>query len=107
MSEISEDRRDKAMRYLLETDDTGAVAEGEVMRKAYMLELIKDRCFLIAEGNNEVRRAKANTSADVSKAHEEWLQAYVASKRIKSKRESERIVWETWRSENSNRRQGA
>lgn len=76
------------------------------MRKEYMLDLVKDRAFLTADGNNEVRKAKANTSADASRAHEEWVQALVAFKRIKAKRETERVVWETWRSENSNRRQG-
>ena len=103
---ISDDRRDKAIRYLAETDSELAELEGETMRREYMLDLVKDRAFLTEDGNNEVRKAKANTAAESSRAHEEWVQAVVAFKRIKAKRETERVVWETWRSENSNRRQG-
>jgi hypothetical protein len=103
---ISDDRRDKAIRYLAETDSELAELEGETMRKEYMLDLVKDRAFLVGDGNNAERLAKANTSADASRAHEEWVQAVVAFKRIKAKRETERVVWETWRSENSNRRVG-
>lgn len=104
---ISDDRRDKAIRYLAETDSELAELEGESMRREYMLDLVKDRGFLVADGNNAERLAKANTSADTSRAHEEWIQALVAFKHMKAKRETERVVWETWRSENSNRRHGA
>ena len=76
------------------------------MRREFMLDLVKDRCFLTSDGSVAERNAKAGTSVDVSRAHEEWVQAVVAFKRIKAKRETERVVWETWRSENSNRRQG-
>ena len=104
---ISDERRDKAIRYLAETDSELAELEGETMRREYMLDLVKDHAFLTTDGNNAERQAKANTSADASRAHEEWVQAVVAFKRIKAKRETERVVWETWRSENSNRRVGA
>jgi len=103
---ITDDRRDKSIRYLAETDSEMAEAEGESMRREFMLDLVKDRCFLTSDGSVAERNAKAGTAVDVSRAHEEWVQAIVAFKRIKAKRETERVVWETWRSENSNRRQG-
>jgi len=103
---ITDDRRDQAMRYMAETDSEMAEAEGDTMRREFTLDLIKDRCFLAADGSVAERNAKAGIAPEVGRAHEEWVQALVAFKRIKAKRESERIVWETWRSENSNRRQG-
>jgi hypothetical protein len=103
---ISDDRRDKAIRYLAETDTELAEAEGDAMRKEFMLDLVKDRCFLTASGNVAERNALAGTAAEVSRAHEEWVQAIVAAKRVKAKRETERVVWETWRSEHSARKMG-
>jgi hypothetical protein len=104
---VSDSRRDRALTFLAETDSEVAELEGDVMRKEYMLDLVKDRAFLVADGNNAARQAKANTAADTLRAHEEWVQALVASKRMKAKRETERVVWETWRSENSARKAGA
>lgn len=103
---ISDERRDKAIRYLAETDGEMAELEGETMRREFMFELVKDRVYLTEDGNVETRKAKSRVAAESSKAHEEWIQAVVAFKRIKAKRETERVIWETWRSENSNRRVG-
>ncbi len=103
---ITDSRRDKAITYLAETDSELAELEGEAMRREFMFELVKDRVYLTEEGNVETRKARSRVAAESSKAHEEWIQAVVALKRIKAKRETERVVWETWRSENSNRRQG-
>lgn len=106
MTIITESRMEKALKYLAETDAELAELEGEAMRREYLLDLVKDRAFLTGDGNNAERLAKANTSADASRAHEEWVQAVVAFKRVKAKRETERVVWETWRSENSARKVG-
>jgi hypothetical protein len=103
---ISDDRRMKAMMYLAETDETCAELEGEEVRREYMLDMIKDRCFLVAAGNVREREATANTSADVQRAHEEWVQALVRFKHMKAKRQTEAMICDQWRSENANRRQG-
>jgi hypothetical protein len=103
---ISEDRRWKAVTYLAETDLECAELEGEQVRREYLLDMIKDRIFLTADGNNREREAKANTSAEVQRAHEEWVQALVRFKHMKSKRQTESMICDQWRSENANRRQG-
>jgi hypothetical protein len=103
---ISEDRKEKAMRYLAETDLECAELEGDQVRREYLLEMIKDRVFLTSEGNNREREATANTSAEVQRAHEEWVQALVRFKHVKSKRQTEAMICDQWRSENANRRQG-
>lgn len=103
---ISDDRREKAMRYLAETDLESAELEGDEARREYMLEMIKDRAFLTADGTVRERDAIANTSAEVQRAHEEWVQALVRFKHVKAKRQTEAMICDQWRSENANRRQG-
>ena len=104
---ISEERRWKAVTYLAETDLECAELEGEQVRREYMLDLIKDRVFLTAEGNNREREAIANTSAETQRAHEEWVQALVRFKHMKAKRQTEAMICDQWRSENANRRQAS
>jgi hypothetical protein len=104
---ISDERRWKAVTYLAETDLECAELEGEMIRREYMLDMIKDRCFLVADGNVREREATANTSAEVQRAHEEYVQALVRFKHMKAKRQTETMICDQWRSENANRRQAA
>src|SRR5687767_4093400 len=99
---ISEERRWKAVTYLAETDLECAELEGEQVRREYLLDMIKDRCFLTADGNNREREATANTSPEVQRAHEEWVQALVRFKHMKPKRQTEAMICDQWRSENAN-----
>jgi hypothetical protein len=103
---ISDERRWKAVTYLAETDLECAELEGEEVRREYMLDMIKDRVFLTASGGVREREAIANTSGEVQRAHEEWVQALVRFKHMKAKRQTETMICDQWRSENANRRQG-
>jgi len=103
---ISDERKERSLIYLAETDEACADLEGDVARKEYMLDLIKDRVFLTADGNNAERQAIANTSGETTTAHEVWAQALVKLKHMKAKRTTEALVIDVWRSENANRRQG-
>jgi hypothetical protein len=103
---ISEERRWKAMTYLAETDLECAELEGEMVRREYMFDMAKDRCYLTAEGTVREREAIANMSTDVQQAHEAYVKALVAFKHMKAKRKTEEMICEQWRSENANRRQG-
>lgn len=104
---ISDDRREKAIRYLAETDQESAELEGEMVRREYLFDMIKDRVFLVSDGANvKEREAKANTSAETQRAHEEYVQALVKFKGMKAKRQTEAMICDQWRSENANRRQG-
>jgi hypothetical protein len=105
---ISDERRWKAVTYLAETDLECAELEGEQVRREYLLDMIRDRAFLTADGSNiKEREARANTSAEVQRAHEEWVQALVRFKHMKMKRQTETMICDQWRSENANRRQGS
>ena len=104
---ISDDRREKAIRYLAETDQESAELEGEMVRREYLFDMIKDRIFLTADGTSiKEREATANISAETQRAHEEYVQALVKFKGMKAKRQTEAMICDQWRSENANRRQG-
>lgn len=103
---ITEDRRDKSLKYLVDTDLECAELEAEVLRKEYMLEMVKDRVFLSSDGTVRERESRSRLSGEVQTAHENWLQALVKFKHMKAKRQTEAIVCDQWRSENANRRQG-
>lgn len=104
---ISEERRWKANTYLAETDLECAELEGDEARKKYLLEMATDRVFLTATGGVREREAIANTSGEVQKAHEDWVQALVKFKHMKAKRQTESGLIEQWRSEQANRRQAS
>jgi hypothetical protein len=103
---ISQDRLEKALRYLAETDEELAEAEGEVMRCDYLCDLIKDRVFLTSEGTVAERQARAGSSAELAKAQVEHVSAVVILKKLRAKRETEGTIVEVWRSLNASRRVG-
>jgi hypothetical protein len=105
---ISDDRREKAIRFLAESDLESAELEGEMVRREYLFDMIKDRVFLVSDGANvKEREARANTSPDVQVAHEQYVQSLIKFKGMKAKRQTEAMICDQWRSENANRRQGA
>jgi hypothetical protein len=104
---ISEDRLEKALTFLARTDETAAELKTEVERKSYLLDLIRKKMFLDATGSSvEQRKAVAETSLEVQKANEEYLDAYLEWEKVSAKRKTEAIVVEVWRSINANRRVG-
>lgn len=103
---ISDDRCTKALQYLAETDVRSAELKADVARKEYAVDLARKRVFLVADGNNEERKATAETSQDVQTAHDKWVEAMLDYERVKAKRATESFVIEVWRSVNANRRIG-
>lgn len=88
MKPITQDRMEQALQYLIDTDELAAAARSEVEREDYRAEAIKDAIFLREDGTGEERKA-------ASKTHVEYM------------RSTETIVFEAWRSLNSNRRQAS
>jgi len=100
-------RRDKAMRFLVETDEVAARA------KAYMVGLDKQEKTVLAieilqcKGSNAQER---EAMARVSESYREWLKKHEEAvfdyEKLKNERSSEELIVECWRSENANRRVG-
>jgi len=103
---ISQDRMEKALKYLAETDAEVAQAEGDVLSAEYKVDLVKDRIFLTSEGTVAERQARAGVSNETLTAHTEYVSALVALKRLKAKRATEAMILETWRTQEASRRHG-
>ena len=104
---ITDDRMEKALRYLAETDEEIAEAEGELLRSTKLCEMVRDRIFLGATGSVEARKATAGCSAEVAKLEEEVVTATVRFRHLRAKRDTEKNVIEVWRTYQANRRLGA
>jgi hypothetical protein len=95
-----------ALTYLATSDADSAELKAAMARTEYIAKLARSFAFLAAEGNNEERKALADTDAKVISKWEEHHQAIVRYEKVRAKRETEVLVVETWRSINANRRSG-
>lgn len=103
---ISQERLEKALTFLAETDQEAAELKVQVERKDYLVELVRKRLFAEATGNIEERKAEAELSPETQESHEEYLQAMLEWEKLKAKRTTEELVVEVWRSLEASRRQG-
>lgn len=104
---ISDERAGKALTYLAETDGPCAEAKANMERMEYKAKAVKQAVFQISSGNVAERTAAAETSSDYQQALEAYFAAVKDYGHIANKRETERIVMDTWRTIQANRRQGA
>jgi hypothetical protein len=104
---IEEDRLQKALTYLAETDATCAELKADVARKEYLLERAEARAYLLASGATvKVRESNAVCSDIVTQAQDAHVASVVAYEAVRAKRTTEALVVEVWRSLNVNRRMG-
>jgi hypothetical protein len=103
---ISEERLEKALVYLATTDQEAADLKVSYLRQEYAADLARKRIFLLSEGNNEERKAKAETSAEVQERQTDYFGAIEAYERVKAKRATEELIVEVFRTLEASRRQG-
>lgn len=104
---ISEERMEKALGFLARTDEQAAELKTQVLRKEYLIDLMRKRMFIIADGTSvEQRKAVAEISGEVQDSIGEYLSATLEWEKVKAKRATEELIVEAWRSVNANRRQG-
>lgn len=94
------------MDYLASSDELCAVLKGGVQRAEFMAKVTERLAFSRETGNNEERKAKAGTSAEVIEAHEAYFNAVVEYEKVRAKRERAVLTVEVWKSLNANRRMG-
>ena len=104
---ISDERAEKALRYLAATDESCGAAKANQERMEYKAKAVRQQVFLIEEGTVAERQAKAEVDHDHQSALEEYFSAMKNYGAIANKRETERIVLDTWRTISANRRSGA
>jgi hypothetical protein len=103
---ISDDRMEKALRFLAETDDELAEAEADLLRAEKLVEKVTDKIFLTSDGSVADRKARASVSSELAPLEESQIQALVKHRQIKAKRDTEKLVIEVWRTYQANRRMG-
>jgi hypothetical protein len=104
---VSDDRLDKAMAFLAQTDSEFAEWRGAMLRAEYMAECAESLAYAaITEGSVEDRKRAAKVAEPVKQAMENYFKAVVEFERLKARRTREVLVVELWRSVNANRRVG-
>lgn len=105
---ISQDRVEKAIRYLAETDEPYAAAKARVKRLGLLEKSVHGQAYLSLEsGTVEARKAQAYTSAEWKQFVDDFEAAVSEAERLGAKRDTEKTVIELWRSVNANRRQAS
>lgn len=104
---ISEERMEKALKFLASTDEETAEAKTQVARCEFLAKRVRARKFLESEGSSvEARKAVAETSPEVEEADENLVMAILAFEKLRSKRMTEELIVETWRTCEASRRMG-
>jgi predicted DNA binding CopG/RHH family protein len=103
---ITDDRMEKALKYLATTDETMAELKTSVERAHYKLKRTKAALLLTADGTVAEKESKAITSQEYIDVENEYLTAYLASESMVNKRKSEELITRVWQTVSANRRQG-
>lgn len=103
---ISDDRAEKALKYLAETDRSCAEAKVNAERMEFKAKATKQAIFKTGEGSVADRTAVAETSPEYAAAMEAYFAAELDYSHAANKRQTEALVIEVWRSVNANRRHG-
>jgi len=104
---ISEERAEKALRYLVDTDEPCALAKAEMERAEYGWKATREAVFTHAEGTVAERQAIAATHHATKEAHERYCAAVALYAKMANKRDTEKIVLDMFRTLSANRRMGS
>lgn len=104
---ISEERAEKALRFLVDTDERCAEAKADMERSEYAYKRAKEMVFIHAEGTVAERQATAAMHPKVKEAHEHYVGTIAMYSHIANKRDTERIVLDMFRTLSANKRMGS
>ena len=103
---ISDDRLQKALTYLAETDEPCADLKANTERAEFKAEAIRDAIFLRTDGTVAERTAVAKASQEYADAKEAQFIVLAQYEAMRNKRTTEAIVVDVWRSMESSKRAG-
>lgn len=103
---LTQDRMEKALRYLAETDEECAHLKTNVESFEFKAKAVKDAIFLRLEGSVAERNAQAGSSDDYNDAMDTYFGSLKEYEAMRNKRSTETIVIDVWRSLNSSRNKG-
>jgi isocitrate dehydrogenase len=105
--EVTQERMESALDYLVSTDFQFAELDGQVKNAENRVELAKEIAYARSEGANiKEREAKAVMAETYQNALDEHTKAYIEFKKVKAKRDTAQVLIDVWRSLNAARRQG-
>lgn len=103
---ISEERAEKALRFLVDTDERCAEAKGEMERAEFAYKRTREALFSHAQGTVAERQSAAATHPKTVEAHDIYVAAIRTYGFIANKRDTERIVLDVFRTLCANKRTG-
>ena len=103
---ISQQRMEKALKYLAETDEEYAYAKTHALKMERKAKSVFRVMFLAESGTVAEREAKADKSNEYQEASEAEFTAKTHLEHIKAKRDTEALVIDVWRSLNASQRRG-
>lgn len=106
MRGITDERAEKALRYLASTDEECAALKAEAERAEFKAKAIRDTVFRHAEGSVADRTAYAGSSEEYRKAMDDYFTCLRLSDAMRNKRGTEAIVLDAWRTIQANQRRG-
>lgn len=106
LEHLNENRVERAMCVLAETDMQAADAKVMVLRTEQKIKTVKALVYAALEGSIEDKKQKVELHEDVKAAWEDYFKAVRDYELVKNKREREVLIVELFRSVNANRRLG-
>lgn len=104
---ISDERAEKALRYLVDTDEAAAAAKAEMERAEFAYKRTREAVFTHAQGTVAERQATAMQHATTLESHERYVMSISLYNKVNNKRDTERIVLDMFRTLSANKRMGA
>jgi hypothetical protein len=101
---ITQERMERAMEYLAETDQAYADYKASLLRCEIMCKRVRARVFLQEEGTNEVRKMKAEVNAEVDEADKYLVEATLYLEGLKAKRSRAELLIDVFRTLEASRR---
>jgi len=95
---------ENAMEHLAATDMEYADLKGQLENAEILRKRIRARIFLTVSGNNEERKARAETDSMVEAADEEYVTALVQFEKLRAQRQRSESYIDVWRSVEASRR---
>ena len=103
---VSEEKVEKAVHYIAETDYEFAEAKTQVERAKFLIERKEAHAFLAADGPVENRKKIAKLDKEVRLAQDAYYDAFLALEKLWAKRKTAALLVDLWRTEESSRRIG-
>ena len=103
---ITEETVDECIRYMAETDHECAERKAELERSIIYARKARAREFIIAVGNNELRKATAEISIEVAEADDRYIDAVKRDASMRNTRATKDLQINVWRSLEASRRRG-